>query len=146
MRSRSSPIRHREFVIGAFNDEMGMQAVDPVLAKAASDQRAVSLSGMVFDGSKDVIQQPLAKTESDDPDNIQADEALPSGQRAHEAGRMHQLPHPGPENRARPPRVADVETGIRNEMPTALVDCMEFYLLKYFKPKHRRAGAVQRPD
>ena len=62
MRSRSSPIRHREFVIGAFNDEMGMQAVDPVLAKAASDQRAVSLSGMVFDGSKDVIQQPLAKT------------------------------------------------------------------------------------
>ena len=84
----------REFVVGAFNDEMGMQAVDPVLARAASGQRVVSLSGMVFDGSKDLIQQPLAKTESDDPDN----------------------------------------DGIRNELPTALVDYMEFYLLNYFKP------------
>jgi di-heme oxidoreductase (putative peroxidase) len=84
----------REFVVGALNDEMGLQAVDPVLAQAAAGQRTVSPSGMVFDGSKDTIQQPLAKTPNDDPDN----------------------------------------DGVRNEIPTALVDYMEFYLLNYFRP------------
>jgi hypothetical protein len=84
----------REFVVGALNDEMGLQAVDPVLAAAASGQRVVSPSGMVFDGSKDQIQQPLAKTPNDDPDN----------------------------------------DGVRDEIPTALVDYLEFYLLNYFKP------------
>src|SRR5262245_55624282 len=78
----------REFVIGAVNDEMGLQAVDPILAKANAGGRAVSLSGMVFDGSKDKIQTPLSKTESDDPDG----------------------------------------DGVRNELPTSLVDYMEFYL------------------
>ena len=84
----------REFVVGAFNDEMGLQAVDPILAGAAAGQRTVSPSGMVFDGSRDLVQTPLAKTANDDPDN----------------------------------------DGLRNEIPTSLVDYMEFYLLNYFKP------------
>ncbi len=84
----------REFVIGAFNDEMGLQAVDPLLAKAASGQRAITPSGMALDGSQDLIQQPLAKSVNEDPDR----------------------------------------DGVFNEIPTALIDYMEFYLLNYFKP------------
>jgi hypothetical protein len=32
----------RQFVVGAFNDEMGMQAVDPLLAQAAAKGRVVT--------------------------------------------------------------------------------------------------------
>ena len=83
----------REFVAGAFNDEMGLQAVDPLLVQAAAGARIITPSGMVLDGSKDTLQRPLATTANDDPD-------------------------------------AD---GKFNEIPTALVDHMEFYLFNYFK-------------
>jgi hypothetical protein len=94
----------REFVVGARNDEMGMQAVDPILAKANAGGRSVSPSGMVFDGSKDKIQAPLSKTTSDDPDG----------------------------------------DGVRDEIPTALVDYMEFYLFNYFKPATYRQTKLSR--
>jgi hypothetical protein len=84
----------REFIIGALNDEMGMQAVDPLLAAAKGGKRVVSPTGMVFDGSKDLVQAPLAVTPNDDPDN----------------------------------------DGVKNEIPTSIVDFMEFYLFNYFKP------------
>lgn len=84
----------REFVAGAFNDEMGLQAVDPLLVQAVAGARIITPSGMVLDGSKDTLQRPLATTANDDPD-------------------------------------AD---GKFNEIPTALVDHMEFYLFNYFKP------------
>lgn len=58
----------REFVAGAFNDEMGLQAVDPLLVQAAAGGRVVTPSGMVLDGATDKIQRPLATTETDDPD------------------------------------------------------------------------------
>jgi len=84
----------REFVLGAFNDEMGLQAVDPDVAKAAAGGRVVTLSGMVLDGAADRIKPPAAADAAADPD-------------------------------------AD---GVANEIPTSLVDYMEFYLLNYFKP------------
>jgi len=84
----------REFVVGAFNDEMGLQAVDPLLVQAAAGGRIVTPTGMVLDGSTDLVQRPLATTAADDLD-------------------------------------AD---GVRNEIPTSLVDHMEFYLFNYFKP------------
>ena len=83
----------REFVVGAWNAEMGMQAVDPDLAMAAAGARITTPSGMVLDGSLDTIEAPRAKDAADDPD-------------------------------------AD---GVSNEIPTSLVDFMEFYLLNYFK-------------
>ena len=83
----------REFVVGAWNAEMGMQAVDPELAQAAAGGRITTPSGMVLDGSLDTLEAPRAKDASDDPD-------------------------------------AD---GVSNEIPTSLVDFMEFYLLNYFK-------------
>jgi hypothetical protein len=84
----------REFVVGAWNAEMGMQAVDPDLAMAAAGARITTPSGMVLDGSLDTIEASRAKDAADDPD-------------------------------------AD---GVSNEIPTSLVDYMEFYLLNYFKP------------
>jgi hypothetical protein len=58
----------REFVIGAFNDEMGLQAVDTVLARAAAGERVTTPTGMVLDGTKDFIQTPLATSSTQDPD------------------------------------------------------------------------------
>lgn len=83
----------REFVVGAWNAEMGMQAVDPELTLAAAGARLTTPSGMVLDGSLDKIEAPRAKDATDDPD-------------------------------------AD---GVIEEIPTSLVDFMEFYLLNYFK-------------
>jgi di-heme oxidoreductase (putative peroxidase) len=84
----------REFVVGAWNAEMGMQAVDPEVTMAAAGARITTPSGMVLDGARDAIEAPRAKDAADDPD----------------------------------------DDGVSNEIPTSLVDFMEFYLLNYFKP------------
>lgn len=84
----------REFVVGAFNDEMGLQAVDPLTTAAKAGQRVVTPTGMVLDGSLDLVQAPLANSPAMDPDN----------------------------------------DGKTDEIPTALVDYVEFYLFNYFKP------------
>jgi mono/diheme cytochrome c family protein len=84
----------REFVVGALNAEMGLQAVDPDLTAASGGARITTPSGMVLDGSLDTIEAPRATNELDDPD----------------------------------------QDGKANEIPTSLVDHLEFYLLNYFKP------------
>ncbi len=87
-------ISMREFLVGAFNAEMGLQSVDPDLKAAASGARVTTPSGMVLDGSTDAIEAPPTDSPTADPDG----------------------------------------DGITNEVPTAIVDHMEFYLLNYFKP------------
>ncbi len=84
----------REFAIGAWNAEMGMQAVDPEMTAAAAGGRFTTPAGMVLDGALDTIEAPRAHDAFDDPDG----------------------------------------DGVSNEIPTSLVDFMEFYLLNYFKP------------
>jgi len=84
----------REFIVGAWNAEMGLQAVDPELAAAHDGRRMISPSGMVLDGTKDQIEAPPAANTFEDPDG----------------------------------------DGVSNEIPTSIVDFMEFYLLNYFKP------------
>ena len=102
-----STISIREFVVGALNAEMGLEAPDPDLAKAAAGETIVTPSGMTLDGSLDTIEAPPATSESDDPDL----------------------------------------DGVANEIPTSLVDHLEFYLLNYFKPatyqatNHTQRGA-----
>jgi hypothetical protein len=59
----------RQFVIGAFNDEMGMPSPDPVLTAASQGQRVVTPSGMVLDGSLDELPRPKAGADPQaDPD------------------------------------------------------------------------------
>jgi hypothetical protein len=84
----------REFVVGALNAEMGLQAVDPDLAKTSAGERITTPSGMVLDGAVDTTEAPPTADPTADPD----------GDR------------------------------IVNEIPTSLVDHLEFYLLNYFKP------------
>jgi Di-haem oxidoreductase, putative peroxidase len=92
----------REFVVGALQNEMGLQAVDPELAQAAAGGRMTTSAGMVLDGSRDRIEGSTASDEGVDPD----------------------------------------EDGVANEIPTSLVDHLEFYLLNYFKPATYRQTAV----
>jgi hypothetical protein len=58
----------REFVVGAWNAEMGLQSVDPDLAAAAAGDRVVTPSGMVLDGTRDTIEAPPTADPSADPD------------------------------------------------------------------------------
>jgi hypothetical protein len=86
-------ISMREFLVGAFNAEMGLEAVDQELRAAAAGGRFVTPSGMVLDGDLDTLETPPVTSASHDSDN----------------------------------------DGVVNEIPTSLVDFMEFYLLHYFK-------------
>jgi CxxC motif-containing protein (DUF1111 family) len=83
----------RQFAVGAFQAEMGLQAVDPDLAAAAAGGTVTTPSGLVLDGSLDPLSAPPAAAPGVDPDG----------------------------------------DGVPNEIDTALVDHMEFYLLHYFK-------------
>ena len=61
-------ISMREFVVGALNAEMGLQAVDPTLAAAVAGGRVTTPSGMVLDGAIDALEAPPAADAIADPD------------------------------------------------------------------------------
>ncbi|MBV8880740.1 MAG: hypothetical protein JO332_12285 [Planctomycetaceae bacterium] len=84
----------RAFVVGAFQDEMGLQSIDPDLSAAAAGGRVRTPSGMILDGGLDSINPPPVADALQDADH----------------------------------------DGKVNEIPTSIVDLMEFYLLNYFKP------------
>ena len=61
----------RAFAVGAFNDEMGLQASDPVLCAAtdpAAPVKTTSPSGMVFDPALDKIKRPPVCSRDEDAD------------------------------------------------------------------------------
>jgi hypothetical protein len=92
--AEGSTISMREFLVGAFRNEMGLEGADPDLLKASAGGRVVTPSGMILDGALDKIEAPPLSDPGADPDG----------------------------------------DGVTNELPTSLVDHMEFYLLHYFKP------------
>jgi Di-haem oxidoreductase, putative peroxidase len=92
--AEGSTISIREFLVGAFRNEMGLEGADPDMLKASAGGRVVTPSGMVLDGSTDTIEAPPLSDPGTDPDG----------------------------------------DGVTNELPTSLIDHMEFYLLHYFKP------------
>jgi len=59
----------REFVVGAFNAEMGLEAWDPILSAAAAGQDVVTPAGMRLMGSRDRIAAPPAQLPTDDQDH-----------------------------------------------------------------------------
>jgi hypothetical protein len=90
----------REFIVGALDGEMGLQAQDPELTAAEAGGRMVTPTGMVLDGTLDRIEPPRELS--------------------------------GP------------QSGTGHEIPTALVDHLEFYLLNYFKPgTYRQTRATE---
>lgn len=68
----------REFVVGAFNAEMGLEGADPDLAQAAAGARIVTPSGMVLDGSTDQIEAPPCVDGTDDPDGDEIVNEIPT--------------------------------------------------------------------
>ena len=60
----------RDFVVGALQNEMGMQAVDADLTQAASGRLVVTPAGMILDGSLDKLDPPPAATLTADPDGV----------------------------------------------------------------------------
>lgn len=84
----------RESLVGALNDEMGLQSVDAEMVAAKAGGRMVTPAGMVLDGSRDRLQPVPTAFVGADPDG----------------------------------------DGVTNEIPTATIDFLEFYLLNYFKP------------
>jgi hypothetical protein len=68
----------REFVVGAFNDEMGLQSVDPDLMQAHNGSRIVTLSGMVLDGATDRLETPSTDSVTDDPDHDGVTNEIPA--------------------------------------------------------------------
>ena len=64
----AASISMREFVVGALQNEMGLQAVDPELMAAHNGGRFVTPSGMVLDGSLDQVEGPPTDNPAADPD------------------------------------------------------------------------------
>jgi hypothetical protein len=58
----------REFVVGAFNDEMGLQAVDLLTAQAAAGAVRTTPAGMVLNGTTDVVKRSLVSSAQEDQD------------------------------------------------------------------------------
>jgi hypothetical protein len=58
----------RQFAVGAFNAEMGLEAPDPDLLAASRGGRVVTPSGMVLDGHLDQLDPPPVASPSEDSD------------------------------------------------------------------------------
>ncbi len=67
----------REFIAGALNNEMGLQAVDPDLASASAGARVITPAGMVLDGSLDAIEAPATADPTADPDGDGVTDEVP---------------------------------------------------------------------
>jgi hypothetical protein len=67
--AQGSQFSIRAFVVGAFQDEMGLQAIDPVLSAASAGGRVTTPSGLILDGALDPINRPPATTALEDPDH-----------------------------------------------------------------------------
>jgi Di-haem oxidoreductase, putative peroxidase len=76
--AEGSAISIREFLVGAFRNEMGLMAADPDLLTASSGGRVVTPSGMVLDGSLDKIDAPPVSDPGADPDGDGVTNELPT--------------------------------------------------------------------
>jgi hypothetical protein len=92
--AQGGTISIREFLVGAFNAEMGLESADPDLIRASFGDVVQTPSGMILNGALDRIERsPVGSPTTD--------------------GDFDEVP---------------------DEIPTSIVDFMEFYLLNYFKP------------
>jgi hypothetical protein len=101
----------REFLVGAFNAEMGIQSDDADLRNAAINrQRVVTPSGMVLDGAIDAIEAPpVTGTNGVDPDGDGIANELPISLVDHEE--FYLLNYFKPATSVSPDKLAEVNTG-----------------------------------
>lgn len=91
--AQGGTISIREFLVGAFNAEMGLESADPDLLRATVGDVVQTPSGMILNGVLDRIERSPVGSPTED-------------------GDFDEVP---------------------DEIPTSIVDFMEFYLLNYFK-------------
>ena len=82
--AEGTTISIREFLVGAFRNEMGLMAADPDLLTASAGGRVVTPSGMVLDGSLDKIEAPPLTDNGADPDGDGVNNELPTSLIDHE--------------------------------------------------------------
>jgi hypothetical protein len=82
--AEGTTISIREFLVGAFRNEMGLEGADPDLLKASAGGRVVTPSGMVLDGSSDKIEAPPVSDPGADPDGDGVTNELPTSIIDHE--------------------------------------------------------------
>lgn len=75
--AEGSTISMREFLVGAFRNEMGIEAADPDLLTASSGGKVTTPSGMVLDASLDRIEAPPLSDPGADPDGDRVTNELP---------------------------------------------------------------------
>ena len=75
--AQGGTISIREFLVGAFNAEMGLEAFDPDLAAASAGDAVTTPAGMVLDGAKDKIEAPPAPNGNADPDGDRVKNEIP---------------------------------------------------------------------
>ena len=76
--AEGSTISIREFVVGALNAEMGLEAHDPDLLAAAAGADVVTPSGMLLSGSVDRIEAPPVASAVEDGDGDGAVDEVPA--------------------------------------------------------------------
>ncbi len=67
----------REFIIGAFDGEQGLEAFDPDTLQASHGQDVLTPAGMLLSGTQDFVAAPPAGSASADPDNDGVTDELP---------------------------------------------------------------------
>jgi Di-haem oxidoreductase, putative peroxidase len=77
--AQGSAFSIRQFVLGALNNEMGLEAADPDLLAASEGARVVTPAGMVLDGGIDHLDPPpVASASADGDDDGVVDEIDPA--------------------------------------------------------------------
>jgi Di-haem oxidoreductase, putative peroxidase len=77
--AQGSQFSIRQFIVGALNAEMGLEAADPDLLAANRGERVVTPAGMVLDGALDELDPPpVASASEDGDDDGVADEIDPA--------------------------------------------------------------------
>jgi hypothetical protein len=109
--AQGGTISIREFLVGAFNAEMGLQSDDPDLRNAAINrQRVVTPAGMVLDGTIDAIEgPPVTGNNGLDPDGDGIANEMPVSLVDFEE--FYLLNYFKPAVSVSPDRAADVNTG-----------------------------------
>ena len=109
--AQGGTISIREFLVGAFNAEMGIQSDDADLRNAAINrQRITTPAGMVLDGALDAIEgPPVTGNNGLDPDGDGVSNELPISLVDHEE--FYLLNYFKPATSISPDRAADVNAG-----------------------------------
>jgi hypothetical protein len=66
--AEGSTFSMRDFIVGAFNAEMGLESPDPIMDAASQGMTVVTAGGLVIDGSQDPIPAPPVLSPSHDAD------------------------------------------------------------------------------